>query len=172
MKKATFAAVAFLLAVPSVGMAQGMTGPDSGWYVGGNLGQSDFKEAGEKDTAFKVLGGYQINRNWGAEVGYTDFGKVTASGVDLKGNALELVGVGTLPINDKFSVYGKAGFARGEIKATGSSDDSVELTYGIGVQYNFSPVFGIRGEWQKYPDVGNGATDVDVMSVGVVYRFR
>ena len=160
-------------AFPTASMAQmSLKGPESGWYVGGNLGLADFDEAGDDDMSFKILGGYQLNRNWAVELGYSDFGKVGFGGVDVKGNALELVGVGMLPINDKFSVLGKLGFARGELKAGGTSADSTEITYGFGAQYNLSPTLGIRGEYQMYPDVGDGGTDINVLSVGVVFRFR
>jgi OOP family OmpA-OmpF porin len=177
-------ATAAAFSLPSLATAQGtmdsmkkaMTGPESGWYVGAHIGQSDVDEINEKDTAFKVLGGYQINRNWGVELGYIDFGKASSGGVDFKGNAFELVGVGTFPVANQFSVYGKLGFARGEAEATSAlgtaKQDSVEVTYGIGVQYDFSKNLGLRAEWQQYPDLGDGASDVSVMSIGVVYRFK
>jgi OmpA-OmpF porin, OOP family len=178
IKAAALAAVVgAAVAFPTASMAQmNLKGPDSGWYIGGNLGQSDVDELGEKDTSFKILGGYQINRNFGVELGYTDFGKVDSGGVTFKGTAIELVGVGSLPINDKFSVFGKLGFAMGDGEASGGgvtvSDDSVEVTYGIGVKYNITPVFGVTAEYQAYPDFANGATDVSVFSIGVVYRFK
>jgi opacity protein-like surface antigen len=46
------------------------------------------------------------------------------------------------------------------------------VTYGIGAQYNITPVFGVRAEYQVYSDAGDGATDVNVMSIGVIYRFK
>jgi len=179
-RTAIFAVVvgaAATVAFPTASLAQmTLKGPDSGWYIGGNLGMADFDEFGDDDTSFKILGGYQINRNFGVEVGYIDFGKVDITGGSVKASAFELVGVGTLPINDKFSVIGKLGFARGEGEANtvvGTfSDDSVEVTYGVGVKYNFTPVLGVTAEYQAYPDVGNGGSDINVFSVGVVYRFR
>ncbi len=172
------AAVGAAMAFPTVSMAQmNLKGPDSGWYVGGHIGQSDIDEIGEKDTAFRILGGYQINKNFGAELGYTDFGKSESGGITFKGNAIELTAVGTLPINNQFSVYGKLGFAmtEGEASALGvsRSEDSVTPTYGVGVQYNFSPTLGLRGEWQRY-DVGDDPiqSDVDVLSIGVIFRFK
>jgi OOP family OmpA-OmpF porin len=175
-KNAALAALfAVMLGVPSLGMAQ-MKSADSGWYIGGHIGQADIDEVGDEDTSFKILGGYQINRNFAAEVGYIDFGKTSTSGVTFKGNAWEVVGVGILPVANKFGVYGKLGFFWGEGEASGpggsAKDDSVEFTYGVGVQYDFTPNLGVRGEWQKYTDVGNGASDVDVLSVGVVFRFK
>jgi OOP family OmpA-OmpF porin len=177
IKNAALAALfAVVLGMPSVGMAQ-MRSADSGWYIGGHVGMADVDQTGDDDISVKILGGYQINRNFAAEVGYIDFGKTSSGGVDFKANALELVGVGILPLMDnKLGVYGKLGMFRGEAEASGpggtAKNDSVEVTYGIGVQYNFTPQLGLRGEWQRYADVGDGASDIDVLSVGVVFRFR
>jgi OOP family OmpA-OmpF porin len=152
------------------------------WYIGGTLGQSDFKDGcrglgscDKKDTAWRILGGYQFNRNWAAEVGYHNLGKATAPGLDTKANAVELVGIGALPLVDRFSVYGKLGIYRGELKAAGAKENNSDVTYGAGLQYDFTRTVGVRGEWQRYNKMGGGAiakTDVDVLSVGVVYRFQ
>jgi len=155
-----------LAVAPAVAMAQ------SPWYAGVHIGQADVDEADDEDTAFRILGGYQINQNFAAELAYTDFGKVDDGfGGKVKGNAIELVGVGSWPVADRFSVYGKLGLSRGEFKAGGLSDDSIEVTYGVGVRYDVTPQIGVRGEWQNYPDVGDGASDVSVLSVGVVFKF-
>jgi hypothetical protein len=45
----------------------------------------------------------------------------------------------------------------------------------VGLQYDFTRAVGVRGEWQRYNKMGGGAvpeTDVDVLNVGVVYRFQ
>jgi len=158
-----------LAAAPAVGMAQ------SPWYAGVHVGQSDIDELDEKDTAFRILGGYQINQNFAAELAYTDFGKVTIAPFSLKANAIELVGVGSWPVADRFSIYGKLGMFRGEGKLTGGGlnekEDSIEVTYGFGARYDVTPTVGARLEWQNYTDVGDGATDVSVLSVGVVFKF-
>jgi OOP family OmpA-OmpF porin len=167
------AAVALAVGVPGVSMAQ-MRG-ESGWYAGAHFGQSDVDEAGEKDTAFRILGGYQINRTFAVELGYTDFGEVEEGGIRFEGNAIEVTGVASFPVADRFSIYGKLGLARTEAEARlgplSADEDSIEVTYGIGVRYDFSQNMGVRGEWQRYPDVGDGASDVDVLSVGVVFNF-
>jgi OmpA-OmpF porin, OOP family len=172
---AAMAASAVTMAVPSVGLAQ------SPWYVGASLGQSQLKDAcnnipscDDKDTAFRILGGYQINRNFAAELGYHELGKASASGQSFKANAWELVGIGSYPIANQFSIYGKLGFFRGEAKASGTKETNSDLTYGAGVQYDFARNLGVRGEWQRYGKLGGGTlveSDVDVLSVGVVWKF-
>jgi len=185
------------LAFPTAGMAQGfsMTGPDSGWFVGGSIGQSKVDidtstfapgaTADDKDTSFRVFGGYQFNKHFGVELGYATLGEATVNepGVvsTFEAKAFDLVAVGTLPINEQFSVFGKLGMYKGDLDAsdtTGASlsESSTDMTYGIGVQYNFNKNLGIRAEWQQYKALGNkdtiGESDVDVMSIGVVYRFK
>jgi OOP family OmpA-OmpF porin len=179
---------ATVMAAPAVSMAQARG--ETGWYAGITLGQSEvksvdctgFTSCDAKDTAFRILGGYQINRNFAAELGYHDLGKVkvSAPGVsfDIKSNAWELVGVGAYPLANQFSVYGKLGFYRGETKVSGGGKDTnTDLTYGIGGQYDLSREVGIRAEWQRYGKIGGdsstgGTSDVDVLSIGAIWRFR
>lgn len=168
--------------------------PDRGPYAGGSIGQStaDCDVSGipgvscdEKDTAWKIFGGYQINRNFGVELGYTDLGEVSATGagvrINLETTAWELVGVGSFPVADRFSLYGKLGFYRAENKVSsniaGISGDktTTDLTFGVGVRYDFTRSMGVRAEWQRYSKVeapsGLGDSDIDVLSIGLVVKF-
>jgi OmpA-OmpF porin, OOP family len=85
----------------------------------------------------------------------------------VKVNAWEVVGIGSLPLTNQFSVFGKLGFARLEAKGFGMKETDTELTYGAGVQFNVSPRLGIRGQWQRYDTDEEG----DFISLGVIYRF-
>jgi OOP family OmpA-OmpF porin len=192
------------LGVPSISMAQStmdsmkrsMTGPDSGWSVGASFGQSkiDCSTGGvagvscdDTDTAFRIFGGYQFNKHFGVELGYADLGSATISGAGItasvEAKAWDLVAVGRLPISEQFSVFGKLGMYRADSDLSSNtpligsaSDTNTDITYGIGLQYDFNKNFGLRAEWQQYKKVGSDSTggdgDVDVMSIGVVYRFR
>jgi OmpA-OmpF porin, OOP family len=176
------------LVVTSGAMAQAQ--PDRGWYAGISLGQSDLKDAcsgvpncDKKDTAWKIFGGYQINPMFAAELGYSDLGKASASAAgvsaSVEATAWELVGVGAFPINNQFSVFGKLGVYRAEVKGrsnVGVSADNTnsDLTFGAGVRYNFTRNIGVRAEWQRYSDVGGGSVgkgDIDVLSVGAIWKF-
>jgi len=165
-------------------LAQSME--DRGWYIGGHLGQADIDELDEEDTSWKLVGGYRFSRNFAAEIGYIDFGKTRLSAgaefLELKANAMELLGVGSLPVADRLSVYGKLGVYRGEAEArfnlpslglgSGSEKDSnTDLTFGFGASYDATRNIAVRGEWQRYQDVGD-ATDIDVLSLGVLFRFQ
>jgi opacity protein-like surface antigen len=45
----------------------------------------------------------------------------------------------------------------------------------VGVNYNISEMFAVRAEYERYGKVGGGDiggdVDVDVMSVGVAFKF-
>ena len=84
--------------------------------------------------------------------------------------------MGSVPVTSAFSVYGKLGGYRGEAKGLGISENNTDWTYGLGVQYNVTSNVGVRGEWQRYADLGGGGfnatTNVDVLRVGALWRFR
>ena len=142
---------------------------DTGWYAGASLGRADLGP--DTDTALKIFGGYQINRSFAAEFGYSDFGDVTVGNNSVNASAWELIGLGKFPLGNQFYVYGLAGLAKIKTEATVSglrvSDDSTELTFGFGLQYDFSPKVGARLQGQRY----DTSSEVDVVSVGVHYRF-
>ena len=177
-----------LLAIGGFSAALGLAGSAvaqpslSSVYLGGTLGEAELKDAcqglascDDKDTAWRILGGYQFNRHFAAEVGYHDLGEASAPGGRAEATAWELVGIGTLPLASQLSLYGKLGVYRGELEAAGIEESNTDLTYGLGVQYDFAKAIGVRGEWQRYEKLGGGAlveTDADVLSVGVLYRFQ
>ena len=191
--KALIAAIlgAAVMAAPVVSMAQARG--DTGWYVGGSVGQSKarhvdcagFSSCDTKAAAFGILGGYQINRNFAAELGYRDFGRVTFSAPGVSGNikasAAELVGLGAYPFANRFSVYGKLGAYHAESKlspppAGSGKDRNTDLTFGFGAQYDVTREAGVRAEWQRYKNVGGddtgGKSDIDVISIGLIWRFH
>lgn len=183
-----------LLGLMLVLMSAAVAAQDNGFYIGGAIGQAKAKEACEgiagtgiscddKDSAWKLFGGYQFNRNFAAELGYIDFGEAEATFGTLRdgisATAFELVGIGMLPVMDRLSVYGKLGLYRAETEERTnfgfSADESNnDITFGFGVRYDITPRFAVRGEWQRYNDVGGGDigdTHIDVISIGGLFRF-
>jgi OmpA-OmpF porin, OOP family len=190
------AAAALSLVLPLAAGAQMMARDTqvSGPYIGADAGQAKFKSAcggfsgcDDKDTAWRLYGGYQINRNFAAEVGYTDLGSTTASspGASARADAhaWELTGIGAIPITGGLSAYGKLGGYYGKVEtvatagalSSSASETNTGLTYGLGAQYDFTRSLGVRAQWQRYDNVGGnstGETDIDAMTVGVVFRFQ
>jgi OOP family OmpA-OmpF porin len=170
------------------------------FYAGVSLGQAKYNDVcsdlpgfscDNKDTAFRLFGGYQFHRNIGVELGYADLGKAKFSGrllgTSVSGeeefSAFDLVAVGSWPIGDKFNVFGKLGMYHGEVKVSataslaglsataGDSDSGSDFTYGLGAGFDFTRNLGARLEWQRYSGFSD-AKDLDVFSLGLLYRFR
>ena len=159
---------------------------DGGFYLGGALGQSRFKEwcdiplasCKDTDTAWKLFGGYRFNRYIAAEATYVDWGEVSAANnagvrAEASQNSYGLAVVGTLPLNERFELFGKAGFLMTSqetrrIAGTTSSvsRDETELQYGLGGRFLFTRNLGLRGEWENTDKL-----KVEMLSIGLEYRF-
>ena len=192
--KSTLAVIAFLVAVPAA--AQTL----NGFYVGASVGQSEAKSwcsgadvgvsCDDTSTAWKVFGGYQFNRYLAAEAGYTNLGRFKASLDPLtdeaKVTAWEAAAIGIAPLADRLSAFGRLGLYRANVKETTNfagdfENDNNDLTFGAGLAYQFTPHFGLRGEWQRYRNVGGGdvalgsgegqKSNIDVFSLGALWRF-
>lgn len=142
----------------------------------------------------KLFGGYQFNKNFALEGGVFSLGKfgyqatTTPTGTlngEAKVRGLNLDLVGTLPITGNFSVFGRAGLAYAETKDTFRGTGMVVVTdpnssvraanwkAGLGLQYAFTSALSVRAEVERYrinDAVGNRG-DIDMASIGLVYRF-
>ena len=148
----------------------------------------------EHGTAYKLFGGYQINRNFGVEGGYFNLGKFgfssntspagTLNGqIKLQGLNLDLVG--TLPLTDNLSAIARVGgqyaSARDRFSGTGAvnvtnpnpSKKAANYKLGVGLQYEINRSMFVRAEGERYrinDAVGNHG-DVNVFSVSLVIPF-
>ncbi|MDO9143460.1 outer membrane beta-barrel protein [Rhodoferax sp.] len=142
------------------------------------------------DRGYKLFGGYQINKYLALEGGYFDLGQFdfvtnTNAPSTLNGNiqvrGVNLDAVGILPITDKFSAFGRLGVTHAHTKgsfagattvnSTRASDNNLKV--GLGVQYAFTDALSLRAEIERYrinDSVGQKG-DIDMASVGLVYRF-
>lgn len=146
--------------------------------------------AGCKDTAtmYRIAGGYQFAPMWGAEVSYGSYGKAsmgvatvpflgTIAAGDWQLSGLQVSGTGTFPLGNAFSLIGKLGIARTDIKLTAASVSatSTKLAYGIGAQYDFTKTVAVRAQYENLGTVGDvnttGTAKVSLLSAGVVLKF-
>jgi OOP family OmpA-OmpF porin len=148
----------------------------------------------DRDAGYKLYGGYQFNRNFAIEGGYFDLGKFgfTATTVpagtlngSIKLRGFNLDAVGILPITEKFSALGRVGLnyaeARDHFSGTGAvtvsnpnpSKRDTNYKYGLGVQYAFTESLAMRVEAERYriDDAVGNKGDVDLISLGLLYRF-
>ena len=179
---------------------------DQGAYLGASIGQVEYRDGcrrvsvrcDEKDSSWRVFGGYQFNRYLAVELGYADLGGPKSSGAvplittsveldsDAEVTAWDLNVIGSYPLVDKLFAYGRAGLYRAEVEGFSSStfngvttrssvsETSTGVILGIGLKYEFLRSLAVRAEWHRYFDVageGGSDIDIDVLSVGLLYRF-
>jgi OOP family OmpA-OmpF porin len=160
---------------------------DTGLYLGGAVGGTKYRNAcegvpagvscDEKDIGGRAFVGWQFNKWVGVEGGFAYLGKTEITGpggtATVRARGLDVVGVVTVPLNEMFGVYGKAGLAR--MRASGTApgitvtDTDTSLTYGLGARVNFARNFTGRLEWQRFHDISD--IKVDFLSIGVLYGF-
>lgn len=189
MIRSTFAAAAFAMAIAS-------TQASAQAFLGGSIGQSDVDEevasglitsgsVDGKDTAWKLFGGYMFSRNLGIEGAYVDLGEVSYSGEffgsPVTGGKVGITGftiaaLGSLPVSEQFSVFGKLGLFVWEAEASDTTGgvpfsdkaDGTDLMFGIGLGYQFTRNLGVRAEYEMF---AADEADAGLVSVGIVWRF-
>ncbi len=134
-------------------------------------------------TGYRIGGGYNFTQNWGVEVDYAKSGDATQRGGGvINGSSTQLAGVGTYPINNMFSVYGKLGVGSNKLSGSGTAGCTVcsatSTLYGVGGTYNINKQFGVRLEYLHLGNfTGSGANgpataiSANTTSLGVVYNF-
>lgn len=146
------------------------------------------------DTGYKLYGGYRFHRNFAVEGGYFNLGKFdfTATTVpagtltgNMKVQGLNLDLVGILPVTDRFSAFGRFGLTSARTKSsfsgtgaaaafnTNPSRRDTNYKYGAGLQYDFNYNLGMRFEFERYRinDGVGSKGNIDLLSIGLVYRF-
>jgi len=148
----------------------------------------------DRHFSYKGFLGYQINRYFALEGGYFDLGNFdfsarTAPAGRLTGN-IELDGfnldaVLSLPFTEKFSAFGRVGanYAKTADRFVGTgavnvldpsrSKHATKVKAGVGLQFDFTPSFGMRLEGERYrvDDAVGNTGDIDVATLGLLYRF-
>ena len=171
---------------------------DDYWYAGLGIGYSwvqfypvDFSSGGsatcsfrgpcreskkEFDAGFKGFIGYQINRNWAAELSYATVGKFHYKyddGTVTQDAVYKVTGVGfsavpTVPFTRNFSLYGRLGAFFSQTRLTrynnqfvvsavsaGVQSSQASLLSGFGAQYFFDDESGMRIEYENFGRVGS-----------------
>lgn len=148
----------------------------------------------QSGTAYKLFGGYQMNRHFALEAGYFDLGKfgfstdtvpagTLAGQIKLQGLNLDLVA--TLPLSERFAFTGRIGAAatRASDHFTGTgavavlnpnpSKRRVDAKIGFGLQYELSPALWLRADAERYrvDDAVGNRGGVNVVSLSLVIPF-
>ena len=153
----------------------------------GSLGSVGFATSSKDDSdwGWNVAAGYKVTRNWAVEVGYVDLGSFSAVGtfggaparLDADVTGWNISAVGTLPVGDMFSVYGKIGYFRSEAKATANVAGALgrgtsrqnDVTAGIGARYHLNANLSLLAE-ANYYGLGDNDSAMGYFA-GVRYDF-
>ena len=149
----------------------------------------------DSDIGYKLFGGYRFSEHFSLEGGYFNLGEFNylattvpagslSGNIKIQGVNLDLVGM--LPIGERFSVFGRVGAIYAEAQdhfiSTGAvniitdrnpSKREANYKFGAGIQYDFSDALAMRLEGERYRinDAVGNTGDVDLFSLGLVYRF-
>lgn len=147
-----------------------------------------------RSEGYKIFAGYQFSPFFAVEGGYFNLGGFpilanTLPGTEFRGKT-KLLGwnfdlVGIMPFTQDFSGFARVGVTRNDTANTYSSNGLIDVTaynedgnytkhkYGLGLQYDISPILTVRLEAERYrlDDLIAHSGDVDLYSLGVVLRF-
>jgi OOP family OmpA-OmpF porin len=145
-------------------------------------GIKSIKSSISDGTAMNGALGYEYNPNFAAEAGYFNSGTLaytaTGTGVasikaDAKVTGFQLSAVGTTPLNDKFSIFGKLGYSFlttksditiGTVKSTVSEKNN-RVGFGFGASYKLVDNISLKASYEMI------ASDVSAFLVGVQIKF-
>ncbi|HEY2356422.1 MAG TPA: porin family protein [Phenylobacterium sp.] len=182
-------AVVFASILPAAAFAE--TAPPTGLYA--NLGYADTHSSGVDLGAIQGRLGYRFN-NWLGVEGELAAGVVddksttTVAGVPVEtkfklNNAAAIYGVGFLPVANNLDLIGRVGYGESTVRARATAvagvtpievadtADGNSWNFGVGAQYHFDGVNGIRGDYTRQEFVSSSAPHADVWSVAYSRRF-
>jgi OOP family OmpA-OmpF porin len=133
----------------------------------------------DNPAGFTIGAGYRFNRYVALEANYVDLGTATASidvispavfnvkeDIHATGETLDVLG--SIPVSQRVSLFGKLGLFDYNIKETLSSNVAIPLqnlstngsTYdlGVGVEISFTDRLGLRAGLTQYHKVGDSST--------------
>jgi len=181
------AGVSFLLGVIAITSWQIANAGDyekleSSWYVGGAVGMSRLQPEGhnawevtdENDTAKKIYGGYNINRDFGLEAFWNDFGEAKIGSKTGDNDAkVSYRGYGANVVYHVPSYLGalhpivKLGVAKLDTKGDGvavNQKNNFDIMGGVGAEYDLGEGFRVRAEYEYFDK------DIDQVSIGLNWR--
>ena len=161
-------------------------------YVGGNIGRAEQKldvagySVKENTTGYQLVGGVDLTKNFGLEAGYADLREASVSGngarLTSKPQVFYVAGTATLPIDEQFSVFGKAGIASAHTKISASvpglsdsgTDNETTGVIGVGAAFHLNKNVSFVAEYEYFGKVakdGDASLKADLLSFGVRYKF-
>ena len=175
MFKKIVAAAALAIVASTAAAADG-----PGFYIGADVGSTEVDidnfgdfDFDDSDSGYGVFAGYQVNQTFAIEATYRRLSDIdvgfTGGSANLKSEQLGLSAIAGLPLTTNLSLYGRLGYNRIDLKASGPlgtrEDDESGVLYGVGLGYAFSPAVSARIEVQR------PASDLTNISAGLSFKF-
>lgn len=170
-------------------------------YVSATVGQARWNvdcngaaSCKTNDTSFNILGGYNLNSNWGIEASYYSLGKINANFTnvvtygnvgtitgEMKATGIDLAGVYRTQITNNWGMFAKLGVARTKGEGTiflnntamvSDSKNSTNVMAGLGVTYAFTPNVAMRTEIaSRKADFTYTSGNITNFNIGVQVAF-
>jgi OOP family OmpA-OmpF porin len=143
--------------------------PATQFYVGAEVSSTKLEDISGSENGFGGFVGFKVNQNIAVEAGFNRLADVDEDGANLTADQTSISVIGTLPLSNGFSAFGRLGY--NEVKAKISYDGESEsgkddgAVYGLGLGYAFSPAITGRVE------VSKPFSDVTKVSAGVAFHF-
>lgn len=171
-------------------------------YVGGSLGTAKRSlncwsetPCEKSDSAFKLIGGYTLDKNFAIELNYFDLGghhfsyagNQVVSDFEIKSRALSIASLAHYSFTDKLGGFAKLGLARLKsdekfaLRSNNASiqNDSSRITFdgthinlGVGLTYKISDQLSLRAELEQFRLSQHVARkSFQTMTVGAQFAF-
>jgi OOP family OmpA-OmpF porin len=140
------------------------------FYVGADLGATKMERWSDaKESSYGVFAGYTFNQNFAVEAGWRRLYDNSGFGWS-RGDQTSLSLIGSVPLADKLSIYGRLGASYLEKKYSysdggGFNDHTTGAVYGVGLNYKFNEKVSARIVVQRPGE------DMTNMSAGVSFAF-
>ncbi len=188
MKKLLIALVASATAM-SAAQAQVVSKPYIGFGVTStnhelNVSGTTTTISGDRKAAGKIFGGVEITPMFGVELGHSesrDDHGVSFAGrtgnAETDSSRTYIAGKATMPLSDKFSLYGKLGVVHTSDKTTAPA---LGLSYkardnglyaGVGAQYSLSEKVALSLEYERNGKKRDFGAKPDAVTVSARYNF-
>ncbi len=176
-------ALAALLLVPLSGYAasdikvsHSQAGQGKAPYVGISLGSADYDLANDSSPSFSIFGGMALNELLAIELGMIDFGDATNAAVKSEVSAFYGSVLANSALSSELSAFVQLGLASWDYDVASASDSSVDVFWGLGLNYEVSQGLAARLAIQQFSIDASFASisreeEILNISLGLIYRF-
>ena len=140
-------------------------------YVSVSVGNSkyDHPDIDKTATGVGIAYGQSVTDMVGYEVGYVHFGNVKPSGLKFDTQSFYLAGVGTYPLSEVVSVYGKLGATVNRYYDDGATYTKLRPMIGAGLGYKFTKEWSAGLEYVYFGEYSD--LKMSMLSANLRYHF-